>query len=187
MTDRARTLGVYTALVAIAALAGLLLGRCSARAQPGGLQPDTVWVPRTVIERGKPDTVVKFTERIVYRPVKPAAVQVAPGAAADPVDAFVRAATDTIIRTDTVLVMRPTPRMIDAMKYNEPRLDVWLVGADRAASREIFQGVRGDFEVNVDVASGTVHVQHDRWARVKSAGVNLAFFTAGLVIGNLGR
>lgn len=179
MTARAFNAAVLAAF-AVLLLVAFSVGRCSKPAVVEQLAPDTVFVTKVQIERSKPDTIVKFTERIVYRTLQPKSVQVAPGAAAPVVDAFVAAARDTVRLTDTLVVV---PKLAEAERFNGDRLDIWMVGADRAAYREVFVNVCAPYEWRV--TDGDVHLQSSRWCKAKAAGKALLFIGAGLALGKV--
>lgn len=89
--------------VAIAALAGVWVGRVSAPDPPPVYREVEVPVER-IIER-EPDTVVRWRERLVVQTVTPRQIATAPGGAADHVSAFCRPQVLTV--TDTLAAPPP--------------------------------------------------------------------------------
>lgn len=177
--------GLAGALMAAGLLA--LLGPKHGALLPTLHSTDTLRVTQTVLVQGKPDTVVKWSERIIRPVVKPEHVLVSEGAGAGTVEHFcAHARVDTVRVGDSVrIVTTPPPSavLIDAGTRRGSTLTLWSVrNTDSAGIRAPYRVGPGDFSFRA--AGDSIIVQRDRFARLKQWAGRAALLGAGFVAGH---
>lgn len=156
---------------------GLWLGRCGQAAREDA-EFQTIYVPRTVLVRSEPDTIVQWRERIVYRTVKPAQVVTADSGAVATVEKFCAATHDTITVSTSV------PALIRSGSFDGKKLYLFEAVANGDLRRSEFH-VHAPFQF-AEKGSGVL-VQGSRTWWVDDALKFGGVFIGGYLVGRVTR
>jgi hypothetical protein len=147
---------------------------------------DTVRVSVPVLVQGKPDTVVRFVDRIIRVPVKPDVTLVSDGAGTGIIQQFCKPQqVDTVRVGDSVRIVTTAPPpavLIDAGAYRRGTLTLWSVrNTDSAGIRQPYRVGTGSYTFRAHADS--IIVQRDRFARLKWLAERAAWAGGGYVVG----
>lgn len=177
---------IHAALAVLMLVIGVLFGRLFFTPDPPPPRYQRVIVPESVLVIGKPDTIVKWRERIVWRTAQPEQVATATDAALPEVSAFCGAAGWVIQPApggDTVPPPLPPARLLlTAGTYDGRELRQWGVLSNGDAWSAEYR-VRAPLQWTV--TGDSLLVQGHRMSGLRVWAERAAWVAGGLVVGQL--